>query len=153
MAVAADVAAVETTPAKIATATAEGAREAAAAAEGRAVVSVVVRVAGAVVMEGAMTRSTVRAVVPTARCRQSTSPFSQVSKSAFVGFDGFDLSIGWVHGSCRHWCTGRSWPARLPNRRWSLGRYPAGSTVVRQVESGGAVVAAEEPQATALAGE
>ena len=158
MAMAAEVAAAETTPAKIATATAEGAasaREAAASAsaEGRAVVSVVVRVAGAVVMEGAMTRSTVRAVVPTARCRQSTSPFSQVSKSAFVGFDGFDLSIGWVHGSCRHWCTGRSWPARLPNRRWSLGRYPAGSTVVRQVESGGAVVAAEEPQATALAGE
>eukprot|EP00964_Phaeocystis_antarctica_P100355 scaffold66011_cov54-Phaeocystis_antarctica.AAC.5 len=140
---AAEVAAAETTSAKIATATAEGAREAvaAAAAEGRAVV-----------MARAMTRSTVRAVVPTARCRQSTSPFYQVS-SAFVGFDGFDLSIGWVHGSCRHWCTGRSWPARLPNRRWSLGRYPAGSTVVRQVESGGAVVAAEEPQATALAGE
>ena len=154
MAMAAEVAAAETTPAKIATATAEGAREAAAAAaaEGRAVVSVVVRVAGAVVMAGAMTRSTVRAVVPTARCRQSTSPFSQVS-SALVGFYGFDLSIGWVHGSCRHWYTGRSWPARLPNRRWCLGRHPVGSTVVREVESGGAVVAAEEPQATALAGE
>ena len=152
MAVAVEVAAAETTPAKIATATAEGAREAAAAAEGRAVVSVVVRVAGAVVIAGVMTRSTVRAVVPTARCRQSTSPFYQVS-SAFVGFDGFDLSIGWVHGSCRHWYTGRSWPARLPNRRWCLGRHPVGSTVVREVESGGAVVAAEEPQATALAGE
>jgi hypothetical protein len=61
----AEVAVAETTPAKIATATAEGARElaaAAAAAVGRAVVSVVVeRVAGAVVVAGAMARSAVRA--------------------------------------------------------------------------------------------
>jgi hypothetical protein len=56
----AEVAVAETTPAKIATATAEGAT--ATAAVGRAVVSVVVeRVAGAVAVAGAMARSAVRA--------------------------------------------------------------------------------------------